>query len=68
MQENYSSKDKINVRNFSGLKQAILRFAYAGETEGRILFDSSYDGDPLEDMASACSTARPTLRRSSRAP
>lgn len=54
VQENYSSKDKINVRNFSGLKQAILRFAYAGETEGRILFDSSYDGDPLEDMASAC--------------
>lgn len=54
VQENYSSKDKINVRNFSGLKQAILRFAYAGETEGRVVFDSSYEGDPLEDMASAC--------------
>lgn len=54
VQEDYSSKDKINVRTFSGLKQAILRFAYAGESEGRIIFDSSYDGDPLEDMASAC--------------
>lgn len=54
VQESYSSKDKISVRNFSGLKQAILRFAYAGETEGRVVFDSSYEGDPLEDMASAC--------------
>ena len=53
-QENYSSKDKINVRNFSGLRQALLRFAYAGESEGRIVFDASYDGDPLEDLASAC--------------
>ena len=53
-QESYSSKDKINVRNFSGLRQALLRFAYAGETEGRIIFDASYDGDPLEDLASAC--------------
>lgn len=53
-QENYSSKDKINVRNFAGLRQALLRFAYAGESEGRIVFDASYDGDPLEDLASAC--------------
>ena len=36
-QENYSSKDKISVRNFSGLRQALLRFAYAGENEGRIV-------------------------------
>ena len=47
VQESYSSKDKITVRSFSGLKQAILRFAYAGETEGRIIFDSSYEGDLL---------------------
>ena len=53
-QENYNSKDKINVRNFSGLRQALLRFAYAGESQGRIVFDASYDGDPLEDLASAC--------------
>lgn len=53
-QESYNSNDKVNIRNFAGLKQAILRFAYAGETEGRIVFDSSYDGDALEDMASAC--------------
>ena len=54
VQENYSSKDKISVRNFTGLRQALLRFAYAGESEGRIVFDASYDGDPLEDLASAC--------------
>lgn len=53
-QEKYSSKDKISVRNFSGLRQALLHFAYAGESEGRIVFDASYDGDPLEDLASAC--------------
>ena len=53
-QENYNSKDKINVRNFSGLRQALLRFAYAGESQGRIVFDAFYDGDPLEDLASAC--------------
>ena len=54
VQENYSSKDKISVRNFTSLRQALLRFAYAGESEGRIVFDASYDGDPLEDLASAC--------------
>ena len=57
-QENYNSKDKINVRNFSGLRQALLRFAYAGESQGRIVFDASYDGDPLEDLASACRQVR----------
>lgn len=54
VQENYSAKDKISVRNFSGLKQALLRFAYAGENKGRVVFEASYDGDPLEDLASAC--------------
>lgn len=53
-QESYEKQDRINVRNFTGLKQALLSFAYAGENEGRIVFDPTYEGDLLEDLASAC--------------
>ena len=48
------STDKVSVRNISALKNALLGIAYAGEADGTIVFDQSYEGDPAEDIASAC--------------
>lgn len=53
-----SADGKISVRNFAGLKQALLDMAYDGRTEGTIVFDAAYDGDTTEDMASACWSVR----------
>ena len=56
--ESGPSDGKITVKNFAALKQALLNMAYAGRTEGTIAFDTAYDGDTTEDMASACWTVR----------
>ena len=53
-QENVSTEDRVTVKNFAALKQALLNFAYEGDETGIIVFDPSYDGDTTEDMASAC--------------
>ena len=58
VQEQSVSNGKINVRNYNALKSALLRLAYDGQTEGSIVFDSAYDGDTTEDMASACWAVR----------
>ena len=57
-QEPSSADGKITVRNYNALKQALLNMAYAGQTEGSIVFDAAYEGDTTEDMASACWTVR----------
>ena len=54
VQEESSTDGKVTVKNFSALKQALLKMAYAGKTEGTIVFDAAYDGDTTADMASAC--------------
>ena len=54
VQEESSDDGKVTVKNFSALKQALLKMAYAGKTEGTIVFDAAYDGDTTADMASAC--------------
>lgn len=54
VQESSVSDGRVTVRNFSGLKQAILSLVSNGEAEGSIAFDPAYDGDAAEDMASAC--------------
>lgn len=53
-QNGSSGQDDVTVHNFTALRHSILRFAYAGQTQGRIVFSPNYDGDPLEDLASAC--------------
>lgn len=53
-QDNVETGERVTVRNFSGLKQAIRSMVSNGETEGNIIFDAAYDGDTTEDMASAC--------------
>ena len=57
-QEPSSSDGKITVRNYNALRQALLNMAYAGQTEGSIVFDAVYEGDTTEDMASACWAVR----------
>lgn len=54
VQESGVADGKVTVKSFTALKQALLRFAYAGSTEGVIVFDQSYEGDTTADMASAC--------------
>lgn len=54
VQESTLREERVTVRSFAGLKQALLSLAYSGESSGIIAFDQSYEGDPTEDMASAC--------------
>ena len=54
VQEESSTDGKVTVKNFPAPKQALLKMAYAGKTEGTIVFDAAYDGDTTADMASAC--------------
>ena len=53
-----SQDGKIVVKNYNQLISAILELAYSGTSEGSIVFDSAYDGDTTEDMASACWSVR----------
>ena len=53
-QANPYTGDKVTVRSFGSLKQAISEFVLRGETAGKIVFDAAYDGDATEDLASAC--------------
>ena len=46
--------DRVEVRNFAALKQAILGIVYSEDGSGTIAFDPAYEGDAVEDMASAC--------------
>lgn len=58
VQEPSGAEGRVSVRSLAGLRQALLNMAYAGQTEGTLVFDAAYDGDPTEDMASACWTVR----------
>lgn len=49
-----SGNDRVTVRNFTGLRQAIQGMVNAGSTEGSIVFDENYEGDTAADMSSAC--------------
>lgn len=49
-----SAKDGVIVRNIASLKQTIRTFITNGESDGIILFDMAYDGDPVSDMSKAC--------------
>ena len=57
-QDSSSQEDKITVRNLAQLQRAILSLVSAGEKEGSVRFDASYEGDVSADMASACWTVR----------
>lgn len=48
------SKDTVTVYNLGDLREAIRNTVAAGASERTIVFDSSYTGNPTEDLASAC--------------
>lgn len=47
-------EDKITVRSMSELKKALISLVYDGTSGGSIVFDANYEGNPPEDMESAC--------------
>ena len=49
-----SSRDTVTVTGLSDLRDAIRNTVAAGASERTIVFDSSYAGNPYEDLASAC--------------
>ena len=48
------SRDIVTVTEFADLREAIRNTVAAGASERTIVFDSSYTGNPTEDLASAC--------------
>ena len=54
VQSESSPEDRIKVSSISSLKQAISTIITEGATEGKIVFDPAYDGDPVADMSKAC--------------
>ena len=52
------SESRITVHSLSELRRAILDLVAAGESERQIVFDSAYEGEVSEDLASACWQAR----------
>ncbi len=49
---------RFTVNSLSAIKSALLNMAYEGRTEGNILFETSYEGDALDDLETACRTVR----------
>ncbi len=46
--------DKVTVRNYSGLRQAIQNMVLQGRESLGIVFDQDYEGDSAQDLANAC--------------
>ena len=46
-------EEKITVKNFEGLKKAILKLVAEGSEDGLIIFDSNYIGNQQDDMVNA---------------
>ncbi len=51
-----SPADKVTVADAAALRSELLDMVYAGQSERRIAFDPSYDGDPRADLEAACGT------------
>ena len=57
-QEQSLTGGKLTVHSYNALRSAILNMAYEGRSTGTIVFDPAYEGDPAEDLATACWTVR----------
>ena len=49
-----TTANKITVASFDELRSTLLNMVYEGKEAGSIVFDSAYEGDLAQDMASAC--------------
>lgn len=50
----FNEEERITVRSMAELKTALISMVYEGSGGGNIAFDANYDGNPPEDMESAC--------------
>lgn len=46
--------DKVTVRNFTALKQAIQNMVLQGRDSLGVIFDQDYEGDSAQDLSNAC--------------
>lgn len=49
-----NAEERITVRSMNELKKALISMVYDGSAGGSIAFDPNYEGNPPEDMESAC--------------
>ena len=54
VQAESSAGERVTVRNMAELKKAIIGMVYEGSAGGSIAFDPNYDGNPPDDLESAC--------------
>ena len=57
-QELRTDGSRFTVHSAEAIRSALLSLVYDGRTEGTILFDSAYVGDPAGDLENACWTVR----------
>ncbi len=57
-QELRTDGSRFTVHSAEAIRSALLSMVYDGRTEGTILFDSAYVGDPAGDLENACWTVR----------
>ena len=57
-QEQPSAAEKIVVRNYNALRNAVRSIVYAGSGQGQIAFDQTYDGNSREDLTAVCAQMR----------
>lgn len=55
-EQDLSPREKVTVRDSSELRKELLNMVYAGRSEGRIAFDTGYEGDARADLEAACGT------------
>ena len=53
-QEVEASGERFTVKSADALQSALLSLVYDGRTEGSIVFDSVYEGEPAKDLENAC--------------
>ena len=46
--------DRVNIRNFTALKQTIQKMVNDGSDGGSLIFGQEYEGDPAADLSNAC--------------
>ena len=54
VQAESSASERVTVHNLTELKKAVIDMVYVGAAGGSIAFDPNYEGNPPEDMESAC--------------
>ena len=57
-QEVKAAGGSFTVQGADAVKSALLNMVYEGRTEGTIVFDPAYEGEPAKDLENACWTVK----------